>query len=184
MYREHEPQFHLELSQLTYAEQLNSIGNQVCDLAFCKSNKIRRKGLTIKKIWEEELIVLLPTHHPMLKYRELPIQNVLKHPLIYFDKVIYKGYNEQLRNIFASVGVRPKIASYVKSYEMMLSLVSAGYGISLVTANKFNRFKSDMVVSRQIHNSKKRITLKTYLMSPTSSFHSPQAQKFMQYVVK
>lgn len=183
LFREHEPQFNFQFTQLTYEEQIKGIASQTYDLAFCKSNKIKNKNLIIKKIWEEELIVLLPSHHPMLKHRELAIQSILKYPLIYFAPEIYTGYDEQLKNICNSVGIQPKIVCYVKTYEMMLALVGAGYGISFVASSKFNHFKNNIVVSRQIHDGKKRIKIKTFIMSSSNSFHAQEVQKFLKYIV-
>lgn len=163
-FRERNPKFNVEITQTTFHEQLNGIENHKYDFGFCINNSIKKREVFIKKIWEEPLVVLLPLRHPLLDYQELSIQKILKYPLIYFDPELYSGYHYQIKLICNAAKVQPKIVEYAKTFEMMLALVGAGYGLSLVTSNKLKYIKSNIVVSRRIRHLKRNPTIKSYII--------------------
>lgn len=168
LYREEKPQINIQIQQVKFSEQIYGIANNLYDLGFCRDSNFSKKGVSIRKAWEEEIVVLLPLRHPLLERQYLTLQDVLKYPLISFDPEYHSGYFQQIKNLCHQVRIEPQFAQFTKTYNLMLVLVAAGYGLSLIDSNKFERMRNNMVVGRKLCGPKSRTFLKNYILYPSN----------------
>jgi molybdate transport repressor ModE-like protein len=73
--------------------------------------------------------VILGCDHPLSGREKISIYELAEHPFILLDLPMSASHHEFV-NILDAYGVTPKIAFRVKSFEMVRSLVAAGFGYS------------------------------------------------------
>lgn len=164
-YQEHEPQLDVKVNHISFADQLEGIVSGYYDVGFCLNNHIERKGVITRMIWEESLVVLLPSNHDLLTYKELDLQDVLRYPIIGFDINSHCGYYKQIKAICNQIRQQPLFLDFVESNDLMLTLVAANYGIGLMSESRYQSLKSgDIVVGKKLSKSHKAL-IKTYMLT-------------------
>ena len=99
------------------------------DLAIVMS-PLPEPGMTITRLGQEELVVVLSREHPLARRSALTPSDLAKLRFILYEK------NTAMQNLidrfFESLGVAPQIAMEVENIEAIKSLVRAGLGASVL----------------------------------------------------
>ncbi|MFV8075255.1 LysR substrate-binding domain-containing protein, partial [Enterobacter cloacae complex sp.6730661] len=88
----------------------------------------------VRPAWEDELMVAVPARHPVLAHKHVPLEEVLRYPLALCDPAICEGHARQVDRVLQRYEQQPLIAQRVASYEVMMTLVSAGLALGLAGA--------------------------------------------------
>lgn len=146
------------------------------ELGLARSN-IRRKEIISTSIWEDTLVAVVPKGHPTLRYRRIPLDELLKYPMIGSDPSAYGGYHHQIDRLLRSGNVPPRITEWAKSMDMLLTLVSAGHGVAIASASRMGACRHHNIVVRPL--AAKRPPLMTYLLQH-ESLNSAAATDFIE----
>lgn len=161
LYRQESPDVHIQICEVSPREQIIGLKEGVYDLGFTKT-RVNEPDVLTEKILQDPLIVLLPLRHPLLKYKEVSLSALSAYPLVYFHPGKFSGYCEQLCHYFHQHGIQPGIIEHVQSYNMMLTLVSAGLGIGMIGQRTYFSMKNDHVLWRKLRED--TLHLNTYLL--------------------
>ncbi|MGL4667938.1 MAG: LysR family transcriptional regulator [Saezia sp.] len=182
LYKEKNAHLEIQIQHVTFAEQVSGIANRQFDIGFCRNDQTTQKGIQIREIWKDEVAVLMSLRHPLLQHEELTLAKVLNYPLISFDPEMYSGYFLQLQGMIREDKANPRSIQFTKNYDLMLSLVAAGYGLSLISSKQLDFMKSDLLVGRKFTANDDGLYFKTYLISPESTVDS-ELQKMTTGIV-
>ncbi|MEN2470719.1 LysR family transcriptional regulator [Burkholderia sp. GS2Y] len=159
--RQEEPEVEIRLSQVSLAQQIKGLHDDLYDVGFAQSYEVG-DGITTVPVWRDPLMVMVPARHPLLAYKRIPLLEVLRYPLVLGDPQACEGYVRQVDKILRQVDREPLIAERVASYELMLALVSAGFALGLAGASQIATFSDPNVVARPLAG--RSPMLSTYLL--------------------
>jgi len=99
------------------------------------------------------------------------LDHVLRYPLVLCNPEICEGGYRQIERLLRTVDVQPIVGERVATLDLMLALVSAGYGLGFATEAQIASSQHANVVSRPLAAIRPLIT--TYLLRPDAE---PSAQ--------
>ena len=108
--RQGAPQVNIRLSEVP----LSSIGawteHRTCSMpAFAMIDDVDA-GIVAAPLWEDPLVVALPARHPLLVFKEVPLEEVVSYPLVLCDPGFAKAAADSANGCSRSVEARPIVA--------------------------------------------------------------------------
>lgn len=159
--REDSPEVEIRLCEVSFASLLRGLRNGAYDAGLAKAES-PGDDLVIHPVWREPLAIAVPARHPLLAYRELPLAEVLRYPLVLCDPDACEGCSRQVNNVLRAIDHEPDVAERVTTHELMMTLVAAGYGLGLTTEGQLMACRHPEVVSRPLAGDP--LLLTTYLL--------------------
>ena len=147
--REEEPQVDIRLFEVPLGQQLRGLHDDLYDVGFAQSAEVG-DGIVAEPAWSDPLVVAVPARHPLLAYQRIPLDEVLRHPLVACDPQSCEGHCHQIRRILRSADREPLVVEQVSSHDLMLTLVAAGYALALVGASHLAASRREEVVARPL----------------------------------
>lgn len=133
--RAEEASYQIRLFDLALSDQIYGLRHGLLELGLARSNIPRRQIITTP-VWEDTLVAVVPKNHPTLRYRSIPLDELLKFPMIGSDPEVYGGYHQQIDRLLRTANVRPRITEWAKSIDMLITLISAGHGVAVASASR------------------------------------------------
>ena len=131
--REEEPEVDIRLFEVPLGQQLKGLHDDLYDVGFAQSAEVG-DGIVAVHAWSDPLVVALPARHPLLTYQRIPVDELLRYPLVGYDPQSCQGHCHQIRRILRSADREPLVVEQVSSQDLMLTLVAAGYALALVAS--------------------------------------------------
>lgn len=131
------------------------------DIGFAQSDEVG-DGLVAEPVWFDPLVVAVPARHPLLSYRRVPLEEIVRYPLVLCDPQVCEGFWQQLQQVLSSVEARLTIADRVPTLDLMMALVAAGYGLGFSSLARIAELNNPDVVARPLAGSPAMLT--TYLI--------------------
>jgi len=147
--REEEPEVGIRLFQVPLTQQIRGLHDDLYDAGFAQSAEAG-DGIVAEPAWSDPLVVVVPARHPLLSYKRIPLAEVLRYPLVMGDSELCEGYDRQIARILRRVDMEPLVAERVRSPDLLLTLVAAGYALALVGASLVVACRNPDVVSRPL----------------------------------
>ena len=171
-----EPEVEIRLFEVPLSHQAKGLRNDLYDAGFSRSDE-GCDGMYSQAVWHDPLIVALPARHPLLACKQLPLEKVLKYPLILCHPENCEGHYKQIERLLRAVETQPVIAEHASSHDVMFALIAAGYGLGLACEAQVRAYHNPDVVSRPIDGGPLMLT--TYLLRPDNE-PSVQLGRFIQ----
>ncbi|CAM3843004.1 DNA-binding transcriptional LysR family regulator [Kerstersia gyiorum] len=159
--RQDEPEVDIRLFEVPLAQQIKGLHEDLYDVGFAQSNEVG-DGILAVPVWHDPLAVAVPARHPILSHKRIPLEEVLRYPLVMCDPVACEGYARQVARVLRTVDVEPLTAEQVTSFDLMMTLVSAGFALGLAGASQIAASREPGVVARQLAGAQPPLT--TYLL--------------------
>ncbi|RQQ57185.1 LysR substrate-binding domain-containing protein [Burkholderia stagnalis] len=159
--RQEEPEIEIRLSEVLLSQQVKGLNDDLYDVGFAQSDEVG-DGLVAEPIWHDPLMVALPARHPLLAYKHLPLDEVLRYPLALGDMNACEGHARQVDRVLRRSNQEPLIAERVASFDLMMTLVSAGLALGLAGASQIAANREPSVVARPLAGGSHKLT--TYLL--------------------
>ncbi|MFK4754644.1 LysR family transcriptional regulator [Oceanobacter antarcticus] len=190
--REEEPEVDIRLFEVPLAQQLKGLHDDLYDVGFAQSAEVG-DGIVAEPAWSDPLVVAVPARHPLLAYQRIPLDEVLRHPLVACDPQSCEGHCHQIRRILRGADREPLVVEQVSSHDLMLTLVAAGYALALVGASHLAASRREEVVARPLagrsqvlttwllrRDAEPSETLRRFIgrVTPISGDPSPQGDSF------
>lgn len=137
-------------------------------------------GIEAYPVWSEPLVAAVPSRHPLLAHRAIPMEDLLRYPLVMCHPDTCEGHHRQIERVLRTVDIKPKVAERATSMEMMLALVGAGYGVGFVSAERMAVFRHPDVVVRPLAQDDAVLT--TYLLTKIDEDTSERLEVFIECV--
>ena len=143
------------------AQQINGLLDDLYDAGFSMAEDAG-DGIVVSRAWTDELMVAVPARHPVLAFKRIPLEEVLRYPLVLGDPAICEGYARQVDHFLSRLEREPLIAQRVASFDVMMTLVSAGFALGLAGSAHIASSHESGVVGRPLAG--RSPTLTTYLL--------------------
>ncbi len=159
--RQDEPEVEVRLFEVSLSQQLRGLHDDLYDAGFAQSADVG-EGIIAEPAWSDPLVVAVPVRHPLLTHKRIPLDEVLRYPLVMCDPQLCEGYGRQIARLLRRVDMEPLVAEKVASLDLMLTLVAAGYALALVGASQVSACNNPDVVYRPLAGRSPILT--TYLL--------------------
>lgn len=159
--RQEEPEIEIRLSEIPLSQQINGLRNDLYDVGFAQSDDAG-DGIICESVWDDPLMVAVPARHPLLAYKRLPLEEVLRYPLVLGDSQVCEGHAHQVDRMLRRADQEPMIVERVASIDLMMALVSAGFALALAGASQITASREPGVVARPLAGRSPMLT--TYLL--------------------
>ncbi|RQV09066.1 LysR family transcriptional regulator [Burkholderia cenocepacia] len=159
--RQEEPEIEIRLTEVPLSQQIKGLHDDLYDIGFAQLDEVG-DGLVAEPIWHDPLMVAVPTRHPLLSYKRIPLDEVLRYPLALGDAKACEGHARQIDRALRQSSLEPLIAERVASFDLMMALVSAGFALGLAGASQIAGSREASVVGRPLAG--RSLMLTTYLL--------------------
>ena len=162
--RQDEPEIEIRLSEVPLARQIRGLHDDTYDLGFARADD-GGDGLIAEPVWSDPLMVAVPDRHPLLSYKRIPLEEMLRYPLVLGDPLACEGYARQIEHLLRRhTDKEPLVAERVASVDLMMALVAAGYALGLTGASHLTASRERGVIARPFAGLSPKLT--TYLLRP------------------
>ncbi|ARN42037.1 TPA: LysR family transcriptional regulator [Pseudomonas aeruginosa] len=159
--RDDDPEVDIHLIEVPLSQQIKGLREDLYDAGFAQSDDVG-DGLLAVPAWRDPLVIAVLAKHPLLTRKRIPLEEVLRYPIVMGDPHACEGYCRQIARVLRKVETEPLVAEEVASLDLMLTLVSAGYALALVGASQIAACRSPDVTSRPLAGMSPVLT--TYLL--------------------
>ena len=165
-----------EGSSMAMINNLRDFKNEIIIVAQMKIDDSRIEFIPIS---QEEIVVVLPKGHPLIKKREIQFKDVVKQPVIM--KGEGSGTRKKIVDLFKEHNASPNIFMESNNTEFITDLVERGEGISfLVKPATDQKVKEKKLIVRKFKDTKIYLDVSLAYMKKTTL--SPAARAFYDVV--
>ena len=159
--REEDPEVEMRLFEVPLGLQIKGLHEDLYDVGFSMAED-GGDGILVTPAWEDELMVAVPARHPVLAFKQVPLKEVLRYPLALGDPAVCEGHARQVDRFLRKLDQEPLIAQRVATFDVMMTLVSAGLALGLAGEAHIASSREPGVVARRLAG--KPYMLTTYLL--------------------
>ena len=149
MCRQEEPEVDIRLFEVPLSQQIKGLHDDLYDVGFAQSDEVG-EGITAESVWSDALMVAVPARHPLLKHKRIPLEEMLRYPLVLCDPRVCEGHARQVERVLRRADIEPLVAERVASCDLMMALVSAGFALGLTGAPHIAASREPGVVARPL----------------------------------
>ena len=171
--REEDPEIEIRLFEVPLAQQLKGLHDDLYDAGFSMADEVG-DGIVVERAWEDKLMVAVPARHPTLAYKRIPLEEVLRYPLVLGDPAVCEGHARQIDRILRKQEKEPLVVQHVATFDVMMALVSAGVALGLAGAAHIAASRESGVVGRPLAGHPPMLT--TYLLHRDAEPSQPLAR--------
>jgi len=161
--RNDEPGTDIRLFETSFTEQIAGLRYDVYDAGFACADTVGQ-DISAQPVWQDPLVLAIPARHPLLAQKQIRLQDALAYPLVACHPQHNEGLYRQVERMLLRADAKPIVAEYATSHDLMLALISAGYGIGLACEAQIRASQHVDVIIRPIVGPK--LLLNTYLLRP------------------
>lgn len=134
-YRDRYPQVHVELREGNTGSLLEWLRAGEVDVAFLRQPFSLGEDFLTDRVVDEPMLVAIPTSHPLSRSRSLTLAALHDEDFVLYPRPIGSGLYDTILAACQQAGFVPRIAQEAPQMASVISLVAAGFGISLVPAS-------------------------------------------------
>lgn len=131
-FRERYRDVELRLFEMDTAEQLAALRNGEIDLALLRPLGGDLAGFSVRLLYREKYLLVLPQNHPLLKFATVPLPELKNHELIMFARRSNPAVHMNILESLHNAGIEPLIRQEAGNKATILALVQAGLGVGIV----------------------------------------------------
>jgi DNA-binding transcriptional LysR family regulator len=160
--RVEDPEVDIRLFEIPLAQQVKGLRNGLYDVGFSNLDSVG-EGIIAQPVWSDPLVIAVPARHPLMTHKRIPLEELIRYPLVMCHPEFYEGRHKQIGRLLCAANLEPIVADYVSSFELMLTLVAAGYGMCIANESHMS-VPHPEVVARPLAG--RPLNLTTYLLRP------------------
>lgn len=176
--REEEPDVEIRLTETPLSQQIKGLNSDLYDAGFAQSDEVG-EGLLAEAVWSEPLVIAVPARHPLLVHRRIPLDEVMRYPLVLCHPEICECFWQQVKRVLRTVDAKPIVVDRVPTLDLMMTLVAAGYGLGFAGESQITACRNPNVVARPLAGRSPLLT--TYLLRADTD-PSEQLSRFIDRV--
>lgn len=159
--RQEEPEVDIRLFEVPLSQQIKGLHDDSYDVGFAQSDEVG-DGIIATPAWNDPLMVVVPTRHPLMAHKRIPLDEMLRYPLVMCDPMVYEGLARQVARVLRAADREPLVVEQVTSIDLMMALVSAGFALGLAGATQIEASYEKGIVGRPLAGRSPILT--TYLL--------------------
>jgi DNA-binding transcriptional LysR family regulator len=105
--------------------------------------------LASETLYAEPLVAVLPKAHRLAARRSVKLQQLSAEPFVFFPRRLGPALHDRITGLCVQAGFAPHIAQEATQWQTVISLVEAGFGVSLAPGC-VRKFRWPQVVYRQL----------------------------------
>lgn len=137
------PDVELAVRELPLAEQVVGLKNGELDVGFLRG-PLDDPELVAECMRREPLMLALPADHPLAEKKRLTLATVAREPFVFFPRARAPAFFDLLLGLCQKAGFTPQIRHEAPQADV-LSLVAAGFGISIMPSSVRESRRGDVV---------------------------------------
>lgn len=161
--RQDEPEVEIRLFEVPLSQQIKGLHDDLYDVGFAQSDEVG-DSIVATAVWSDPLMVAVPARHDLLKHKRIPLEEILRFPLVLGDPQACEGNVRQIERVLRRVDMEPLVVERVASFDLMMTLVSAGFALGLAGEARITASRESGVVARPLAGRSPVLT--TYLLRP------------------
>ncbi|WIX26165.1 LysR substrate-binding domain-containing protein [Xanthomonas arboricola pv. corylina] len=161
--RQEEPEVEIRLFEVPLSQQIKELLDDLYDVGFAQSDEVG-DSVVATAVWSDPLMVAVPARHDLLKHKRIPLEEMLRFPLVLGDPQACEGQVRQIERVLRRVDMEPLVVERVASFDLMMTLVSAGFALGLAGEAHITASREPGVVARPLAGRSPVLT--TYLLRP------------------
>jgi DNA-binding transcriptional LysR family regulator len=131
--RAEEPEVEIRLFQIPFSQQVRGLCDNLYDVGFAQWGDGGAE-IIATAVWTDPLVVALPARHPLLMHKQIPLEELLRYPLVLCHPEQCEGVSRQIERILRAVNIEPHVVERVTTHDLLLTLIAAGYGAGITSA--------------------------------------------------
>ncbi|RYE81460.1 MAG: LysR family transcriptional regulator [Myxococcales bacterium] len=139
------PDVEVLLRELSPQEQVESLHEGRLDVGFIRAPIIDDATLASELVLREPLMLALPSDHRLASRTRIALDQVAHEPFVLCPRSRAPGYVDLLTRLCRDAGFTPNITQEAPLLDM-LSLVAAGFGVSIVPASLRHTHRAGLVL--------------------------------------
>ncbi len=159
--RQEEPEVEIRFFEVPLSQQIKGLHDDLYDVGFAQSDEVG-DGIATLPVWSDTLMVAVPARHPLLVHKRIPLDELLRYPLVLCDPQVCEGHAKHVERVLRRVDMEPLVAERVATSDLMMALVSAGFALGLAGAAHILASRESGVVARPLASRVPPLT--TYLL--------------------
>ncbi len=159
--RQEEPEVEIRFFEVPLSQQIKGLHDDLYDVGFAQSDEVG-DGIVTIPAWSDTLMVAVPARHPLLAHKRIPLDELLRYPLVLCDPQVCEGHAKHVDRVLRRADMEPLIAERVATCDLMMALVSAGFALGLAGAAHIAASREPGVVARPLASRVSPLT--TYLL--------------------
>jgi DNA-binding transcriptional LysR family regulator len=148
-FRRAHPQVALSLDEGPTPQLAAAVRDDVLDVAFVRPLIGSAPGLASEIVADEDMVVALPSGHPLAKKPAVSLLALSIEPFVLFPRAVGAGLHDEIVSACRAAGFSPRIVQETSQVTSIVNLVAAGLGVSIVPAS-MQQVHSDGVTYRPI----------------------------------
>ena len=161
--RQEDPEVEIRFFEVPLSQLLKGLQDDLYDVGFAQSNEVG-DGIVAVPAWSDALMVAVPARHPLLAHKRIPLDELLRYPLVLCDPQVCEGHAKHVERVLRRADMEPLIAERVASCDLMMALVSGGIALGLTGAAHIATSREPGVVARPLATRVPPLT--TFLLRP------------------
>lgn len=126
------PQVNVVLHDLSRNQVVEGLQNGSLELAVTPhAAALQVEGIEFEVLQKQALYVALPPGHPLCPLKAIPLGKLAAQPLVGLRREDNPSYYQAIEELFAPVGIKPRVAVECDTFSSLLTAVEAGRGIAL-----------------------------------------------------
>lgn len=127
--RQEEPEVQIRFFEVPLSQQIKGLHDDLYDVGFAQFEDVG-DGIVTIPAWSDALMVAVPARHPLLAHKRIPLDELLRYPLVLCDPQVCEGHARHVERVLRRSDVEPLVAERVASCDLMMALVSACFARS------------------------------------------------------
>jgi DNA-binding transcriptional LysR family regulator len=134
-FRQLRPDAELQLKPLSSSEQIPAVQSGDLDAGFIYSMGKVARELEHLQVGRVNLVLAIPTSHPLAKLKKLRLKDLIDAPLILFPRRASPVFFDRLTAECSRGGLEaPRVVQETTDESIMLSMVACGIGVAIVSS--------------------------------------------------
>ena len=119
--RQDDPDIEIRLFEIPLSQQIRGLNDELYDVGFAQSADVG-DGIVAEAAWSEPLVVVMPARHPLLVHKRIPLDEVLRYPLVMCDPQSCEGYGLSNIKLFSRVKINIQKPSGDRTPDLLYAL--------------------------------------------------------------
>ncbi|MEC0270182.1 LysR family transcriptional regulator [Paenibacillus anseongense] len=149
LFRERFPHLEIVLLELVSPELELKILSEDVDIGFLMFTGTKMSGLAYESIYQEPAAIALPKNHPLAERKSLSLRELADEKFVMYARSANRLIFDDFISLCHLAGFSPVIAQEAATDSAIISLVAAGFGVTLV-ASSLCGIRPDEVVYRRL----------------------------------
>jgi DNA-binding transcriptional LysR family regulator len=132
VFRENYPNVELTLEEEDTTTLLEGLSEQTLDVAFIRPGRNDPDGVQVHRLFDETMMIALPSNHRLVKASSLPLSAVAKDRFLLFPRSAGPGFFDEIILACRRAGFEPRMGYEAPQITSVGNMIAAGLGVSIV----------------------------------------------------